>query len=163
MIVNRTASITHPTFDPTHLNLKVLLVEKHWPDQRLVSKMLEARGCKVISACNLQEAGNFIKTMDVDMVLMDINIFRNNGFDIMAAIEASESKRNQPIPMIAMAENYVKEQRDYFMGIGMDDYIPKPVFEGELCRIIERLVADTSFISAVSNTSYDRKIEETTA
>ena len=163
MIVKHTPSTTYPTFDPANLKLKILLVEKHWPDQRLVSKMLETRGCTVTPASNLPEAGNLIKNTDVDMVLMDTDIFRNNGFDIKAAIEASELKRRKRIPMIALSENYVKAHHDYFMGIGMDAYIPKPVFEQELCRVVARLVKDMHFMPDASDHPYQNELEETTA
>ena len=162
MIVKQRPTLSSQSPESSELNLKVLLVEKNWSDQRLVSKMLETRGCTVTPAGNLQEAGNLIKNIDLDMVLMDATIFRNNGFDIKAALQQSEIKRGKRIPMIALAGNHVKEQRDYFMGIGMDEYIPKPVFEEELCRIVERLVENTFFLSDESDDCFQRQVEKST-
>ena len=157
MIVKKDETTSHRPTDLSQAALKILLVEKEWPEQRLVSKMLEARGCTVTPAANLQEAGNLLKSTDVDMVLMDTDIFKQNGFDIMAVIEDSERKNWKRIPMIALAENFAMDHRDYFIGIGMDEYLPKPVFEEALCRTVEKLAESVAFSAPVSSVQHDNK------
>ena len=136
MIVKQQAQAIHTT---QKRSLHILLVEKNWSDQRLISKMLAPMGCTLTSANNLQEAGNLIRNTDVDMILMDTEIFKQNGFDIMAAVSERRKQSGHPLPMIAMARDCSPEHRDYFVRIGMDAYIPKPVFEVDLHRVMGQL------------------------
>ena len=123
----------------SQFELKVLLIENSWSDQRIISKMLKARGCRVCSAENLQEAGRILKTFEIDMVLLDSSIYSRNGFDLSAVIQEAERKKGRHIPVIGLSENVLRSSRKQYLDKGMDDYLPKPVFEEELCRSMARL------------------------
>ena len=127
--------------------LQVLLVEDQWAEQRLISKRLKSMGCQVTMAQNLQEAGHVLKNTPMDMVLMDSGIYSQNGYDFSAVVEETERKTGKSIPVIGLACNFIKTQREQYMANGMDEYLPKPVAENELFRVMVKLAGNVKYFN----------------
>ncbi|MBU4318703.1 MAG: response regulator [Proteobacteria bacterium] len=134
-------------FELAKFDLQVLLVEDQWAEQRLISKRLKSMGCQVTVAQNLQEAGHLLKNAPMDMVLMDSGIYSQNGFDFSSVVEEAERKTGKSIPVIGLAGNFIKTQRDQYMANGMDEYLPKPVSENELFRVMVKLAGNVKYLN----------------
>ena len=75
-----------------------------------------------------------------DLILMDVQMPRLNGFEATAAIRAQERSRGGHIPIIAMTAHALKEDKDRCVEAGMDAYISKPVDFNVCLQLIEEIL-----------------------
>lgn len=59
-----------------------------------------------------------------DMILLDIIVHKENGYDILDRIRASAETRNIPVVMVSACDTELDKTRG--LDAGADDYIPKP-------------------------------------
>ena len=64
---------------------------------------------------------------DYDLVLMDIQMPRMNGYDATRAIRALPDNELSGIPIVAMTANAFEEDRRNALEAGMDGHLAKPV------------------------------------
>jgi CheY-like chemotaxis protein len=106
----------------------VLVVEDNQVNQKLIKAILNKMGCEVTLAANGLEAITAFRNGQFAMVFMDINMPVMDGCDATREILQIEKAKNMPhTPIIALTANIQKGDRERFLSIGMDDYIPKPI------------------------------------
>ncbi len=113
----------------------VLLIEDTEEVVMLISDYLEQNGFKVFTAQDGIEGVNQAELMHPDVILMDIQMPRMDGF------EATKKLRSQPAfantPIIALTALAMANDRERCLAAGMDEYITKPVHLRGLVKIIE--------------------------
>lgn len=116
-------------------NLNVLVAEDYSINQMLISELLKGYGI----ICNIAEDGNQAVEMALensyDLILMDINMPNMNG------IEATKKLReafDDDLPIIALTANAAQGDKDYFISVGMNDYLSKPIDPLKLEDILRR-------------------------
>jgi PAS domain S-box-containing protein len=119
--------------------LRVLLAEDNEINQKLVVHMLEKRGHRVVVAGDGREALAALAREEFDLVLMDVQMPRMDGFEATAAIRASEEGSGRRIPIVAMTAHALKGDRERCLAAGMDDYVAKPIQVPVLIEVMERL------------------------
>ena len=125
-------------------HLRILVVEDHWANQKLLEAMLKQRGHDVRCSENGLEAVNLTSTVEFDLVLMDCNMPVLDGFGATERIRARKGL-NEKVPIIAVTANAMKGDRDKCMASGMDDYITKPVQRQKLHEMIAKWTGPTLF------------------
>ena len=125
--------------DTSENPIRFLLLDDHPIHQRLIAKMLFGLGYSVSVAKSFVEAQHLIDTQRIDIILLDIHMRKENGMDITEVAAKKEKLTGKHIPMIALSGNVIKAQRNECLETGMDEYLPKPVFENELARVIKKL------------------------
>lgn len=114
-------------------NLKILVVEDNTTNQQVAISMLESLGIRANAVANGEEAIKCLENIAYDMVFMDIQMPIMDGFDATRAIRDPNSKvKNHDITIIAMTANAMQGDRERCLGIGMDDYISKPIMPDDL-------------------------------
>ena len=79
-----------------------------------------------------------------DLILMDVQMPRMNGYEATRAIRSLTDRRRE-IPIIAMTANAFEEDRQAAFAAGMDGYAAKPIDSVQLLRVIaDTLQARTS-------------------
>jgi len=116
---------------------RILIVEDHWANRKLIEAMLLQRGHTLDLVENGQEAVAITNTTEYDLVLMDCNMPIMDGWQ---ATEKIRQRRglNASVPIIAVTANAMKGDRDKCIEAGMDDYISKPVERKKLYEIIAK-------------------------
>ncbi|OGO77747.1 MAG: hypothetical protein A2Y23_03885, partial [Clostridiales bacterium GWB2_37_7] len=133
--------------------LKILLAEDDSINQRVLIKLLKERGYNVELATNGQEAVAMFITKKYDVVLMDIQMPEMDGIEATKMIREIESHYNTHTPIIALTAFALDGDRERFIAIGMDDYLPKPIKMEELYQKLDHVEttgATQSFIGAVT-------------
>ena len=64
---------------------------------------------------------------EYDLILMDVQMPRLNGFEATHAIREKERERGGHIPIVAMTAHARKEDEEMCLAAGMDAYISKPI------------------------------------
>lgn len=85
---------------------------------------------------------------EYDIILMDVQMPRLDGFQATRAIREQEKERGGRMPIIAMTAHAMKEDEQRCIAAGMDAYISKPIDFRECIEKIKALVNSRSADSA---------------
>jgi signal transduction histidine kinase/CheY-like chemotaxis protein len=116
--------------------LKILLAEDNAINQVVASKLLKTRGHEVAVANTGQEVLAALQTRKFDLILMDVQMPEMDGLEATAKIRESEKGSGKRIPIVAMTAHAMKGDREHCLGVGMDDYISKPIEIAQLERVL---------------------------
>jgi len=75
-----------------------------------------------------------------DLVLMDVQMPRMNGFEATRAIREMEERRGGHTPIVAVTAYALKQDEEQCLAAGMDAYISKPVDFKKLLETIRGLI-----------------------
>ncbi len=117
-------------------SLRVLLAEDNEVNIEIALEMLKNLGLNVDCAEDGKVALAMLKKEPYDIVFMDCQMPKMDGFEATRAIRENESSP-QPI-IIAMTAHAMAGDRDRCLDCGMDDYLAKPVTFMELNRVIQK-------------------------
>jgi CheY-like chemotaxis protein/HPt (histidine-containing phosphotransfer) domain-containing protein len=118
-------------------NVHILLAEDNPVNQMVATTMLERYGCRVTPAADGDEAVKQLKQRNFDLVFMDCQMPVMDGYEAARTIRRlEEHQKRQHIPIIAFTANAMKGDDDKCREAGMDDYIPKPVRQNDLERVL---------------------------
>ncbi len=121
------------------IELRILLAEDNVVNQKVAVHMLAKLGCRVDVAADGEEAVRMWSTFPYDIVFMDCQMPKLDGFEATRLIRQAESEKRLPAtPIIAMTANAMKGDRQACLAAGMDDYTSKPIRKEELCDVLTR-------------------------
>ncbi len=110
--------------------MKILLVEDNEMNREIAQEILEDYGAEIDTAEDGDIAVEKIKNSvpgRYDVVLMDIQMPRMNGYEATRAIRALDNKELANIKIIAMTANAFEEDRQNAFTAGMNEHIAKPI------------------------------------
>ncbi|MEO7272107.1 MAG: response regulator, partial [Vicinamibacterales bacterium] len=142
--VQAVAPVTGPASVPavaTPPPRRILLAEDNPTNRILALRILERRGHTVTVAENGKEAVDALETIDVELVLMDVQMPVMGGFEATRAIREREKTTGRHLPIIAMTAHAMKGDRERCIEVGMDEYISKPIDSARLLALIDRVAA----------------------
>ena len=123
------AKYTERESAPIHLEgKKVLLVEDNELNREIATDILEEEGMIVDTAEDGDIAIDKIQNAvsgQYDLILMDIQMPRMNGYDATRAIRKLPG--GSEIPVIALSANAFKEDVDRSLAAGMNAHVAKPI------------------------------------
>lgn len=102
---------------------KVLIVDDNRVNVKVLKMTLEKLGVNADAVCNGLEAVQAIKSYSYDLVFMDVHMPSMDGFQATKEIR----KFNQEIGIIGLSADVTKEAIDEAKGVGMNDYLTKPI------------------------------------
>ena len=114
---------------------RVLVAEDNPINQRLIAKVLERRGLKVQIAVDGIEAVAWALRQDFDLVLMDCQMPRMDGYQATEEIRKQMSPLRY-LPIVAITANAFLEDELRCRAVGMDEYLSKPIDLLRLDRIL---------------------------
>ena len=89
--------------------------------------MLEKRGHSVATASDGVEAVVALQKQPFDVVLMDVQMQKMDGFEATGVIRTEEKATGDHVPIIALTGYAMQGDRERFLAAGMDDYLAKPI------------------------------------
>jgi len=117
--------------------LRILLAEDDSAAQLIGRRTLEKMSHRVEVASSGVEALQMLERDHFDLVFIDLEMPRMDGFETTRIIREREADSGQHIPIIAMTAYATEEDEARCLEAGMDGYIAKPVNPKELYRVIE--------------------------
>jgi len=122
---------------PDSRALSVLLAEDNPVNQKLVTRLLEKKGHRVVVVGTGKEALDILEKQLFDVVLMDVQMPEVDGFEATASIREKEKETGEHMPVVAMTAHALKGDRETCLEAGMDEYLSKPINPDELYRILD--------------------------
>ncbi|UXH77708.1 response regulator [Roseateles amylovorans] len=116
---------------------KILLVDDSKTELHHLSDLLSKRGYAVRTAENGEEAMKRLEEEKPDLILMDVVMPGQNGFQLTRAITRDE--RYADVPVIICTSKNQETDRVWGMRQGARDYVVKPVKADELIAKIKAL------------------------
>lgn len=116
----------------------VLLVEDNLINQMYAQAILENYTSNIVVANNGEEAIDFLKATNFNIILMDIQM------PVMGGIECTKIIReelNLNIPIVALTANAFEKDKRAYLSAGMDAYLSKPFEEKELKKCLKYVLA----------------------
>lgn len=131
---------------------RLLIVDDSNENLFVLSSMLKKASFLVETAVNGQEAIEKYKSIQFDIILMDIQMPIKDGYSAIQEIRQWEGLHHQPrSTIIAVTANAMPEDRDKCIFVGATDYLSKPVKMNDLLVMIEKyLNTDLKLASGIS-------------
>jgi len=118
--------------------LSILVVEDDNISRTVIVKMLAEKGHSIDTAQNGQVAVEKVRLKSYDVILMDIQMPVMDGIEATRIIRVMEGT-NRHTPIIALTAYALKGDRERFLSMDIDEYIPKPVNMQELFYTINNI------------------------
>lgn len=103
----------------------ILIVEDNVVNQKLITTVLRPHGYRLLTAVDGEEAVRVAGQELPDLILMDLQLPKMNGFT------ATQRIREQPVTaktrVIALTAHAMPEQKELAEKTGFDGYITKPI------------------------------------
>ena len=106
--------------------LKVLVAEDNVVNQQVARGLFKKLGVDIDIANDGQEAVDQSREKTYDIIFMDVQMPRIDGFTATQMIK-SEDNKNASTPIIAMTANAMQGDKEKCLTAGMDDYLSKPI------------------------------------
>ena len=111
--------------DPAYQACRILVVDDSRTLRRILTMSLKNLGLtNVVEAANGLEAVEAIRTQDVDLVLLDLEMPELDGLGVLEIIKNDDEHKMLPVIVISGADQIEKTIR--CIEIGAEDYLPKP-------------------------------------
>jgi signal transduction histidine kinase/DNA-binding response OmpR family regulator len=121
--------------------LNILIAEDELINRTLIVSLLEEKGWQITEVTNGEEALEALNENNFDLIIMDVQMPKLNGFEATQAIRENEKDTGQHIPIIATTAFALKGDREKCLEAGMDEYLSKPINIEKLMETISRLVS----------------------
>ena len=121
----------------------VMVVDDSLTVRRVTQRLLSREGYQVVLAKDGVDALEQLQAITPDVMLVDIEMPRMDGFDLTRNIRGDERTRH--IPIIMITSRTASKHRNYAFDLGVNEYLGKPFQEDVL------LAAVTGFIARDSN------------
>ena len=121
----------------------ILLAEDNDLNAEITEAILERAGIKTERVEDGIQCVNMIEKMPADtydMILMDIQMPKMNGYKATQAIRRLPDKDKACIPIIAMTANAFEEDKRDALAVGMNGHIAKPIELDKLLSMLSEVI-----------------------
>jgi len=106
---------------------RVLVVEDNPVNQKVARHILERLGCEVLMAQNGVDALDQLSTLQVELILMDVQMPIMDGIVATSRIRELEAQGRVRTPIVALTANAMAGDYEKCMAAGMDSFLTKPL------------------------------------
>jgi signal transduction histidine kinase/CheY-like chemotaxis protein len=110
---------------PPASHFKILVADDYPDNIRLLARHFEGEGYIFITAADGEETLQRLRADQPDLVLLDVNMPKKNGFEVLAEMRGDPELAHIPVIMLTAARASPRDIREG-LSLGADDYITKP-------------------------------------
>lgn len=118
----------------------VMVVDDSVTVRKVTSRFLEREGFNVVTAKDGADAMRQLQDSVPDLMLLDIEMPRMDGFEVAKNIRSSS--RLKALPIIMITSRTGAKHRDRALALGVNKYMGKPYQEEQLLSNIRELIGD---------------------
>jgi chemosensory pili system protein ChpA (sensor histidine kinase/response regulator) len=116
----------------------VMVVDDSLTVRRVTQRLLVREGYQVVLAKDGVDALEHLQSITPDVMLVDIEMPRMDGFDLTRNVRGDERTRH--IPIIMITSRTATKHRNYALELGVNEYLGKPYQEDTLLKQIATFV-----------------------
>ncbi len=116
----------------------VMVVDDSVTVRKVTTRLLERQGMEVITARDGLDAVTQLDERIPDIMLLDIEMPRMDGFEVATRVRHDARTKNLPIIMITSRSG--DKHRERALGIGVNEYMSKPFMDAKLIKTISDLL-----------------------
>ncbi|HCA23034.1 MAG TPA: hypothetical protein DEP32_02620 [Pseudomonas sp.] len=117
----------------------VMVVDDSITVRKVTTRLLERNGMEVVTAKDGVDAIAKLQDITPDIMLLDIEMPRMDGFEVATLVRHDE--RLSQLPIIMITSRTGEKHRERALSIGVNEYLGKPYQEAQLLEVIAGLVA----------------------
>jgi chemosensory pili system protein ChpA (sensor histidine kinase/response regulator) len=117
----------------------IMIVDDSVTVRKVTSRLMERQGFEVITAKDGIDAMNQLQDVRPDVMLLDIEMPRMDGFEVLRSVRRDESIKDLPIIMITSRTG--EKHKQQAMELGVNQYLGKPFQEASLLATIEEVIS----------------------
>jgi CheY-like chemotaxis protein len=121
---------------PSLLGVRVLVVDDQADARDLVKLVLERCGAQVTLAASASEALAIVGGERPDLVLSDLEMPEESGYDLLRQLRALPAERGGRTPAVALTAYASAHDRMKVLRAGFQTHVPKPVEPAELATVV---------------------------
>jgi CheY-like chemotaxis protein len=118
----------------------VLVVEDERDTLELLTYSLGKCGASVLGAQSVREALDMFQRSRPDVVVSDIGMAYQDGYDLVRAIRRLPPESGGRVPAVAVTAFVGPEDRQAALSAGFQEHVPKPVKPAILAGVIAELL-----------------------
>ncbi|WP_324027488.1 ATP-binding protein [Maribacter sp. BPC-D8] len=115
---------------------EILVFEDNIMNQHLIVEQLTKWGCKVHVDVDLDKGLYLLSSRKIDLILMDLKMPNQNGFEVSKAIRDHKNKKVNSVPIIAFSADFTEQDSKDCKEIGINDFLLKPYTLDDLMSTI---------------------------
>jgi two-component system, cell cycle response regulator DivK len=115
---------------------RILVAEDNAVNLELLREMLEGLRCEVVEAINGEQALAKVEETEPDLILLDINMPKMNGYDVLTRVR--QNRKFSAVPILAVTAYAMKEDQQKILEAGFNGYLPKPIDKTRLLGELRR-------------------------
>jgi chemosensory pili system protein ChpA (sensor histidine kinase/response regulator) len=120
----------------------VMIVDDSLTVRKVTSRLLQREGFDVVTAKDGVDALQILEDQTPDVILLDIEMPRMDGFEFTKTMKAEP--KNAHIPIIMITSRTAEKHRNRAAELGVDLYLGKPYQEDELLRNLRDMLSVAS-------------------
>ena len=133
------AATEEPTVKPVLSGISVLVVDDDPQALEFLRAALEEHGAEVMIASSAGEAHDRFERQPPDVLLSDVLMPGESGFDLIREIRRLDAEHGGRIPAAALTALARDDDRKRAIAAGYQMHVVKPIDPFELARVVERL------------------------
>ena len=132
--------IDHVTELSTSTVPTIMVVDDSLTVRRVTQRLLERQGYTVLLAKDGVDALRQLQDIKPDIMLVDIEMPRMDGYDLTRNVRGN--KQTATIPIIMITSRTAEKHRSMAVELGVNEYLGKPYQEEELLKYIKQYLAE---------------------
>lgn len=121
----------------------ILIVDDSPANLKIATGMMEIYKMNIQTAISGTACLEMLMSgMEYDMVFLDYSMTGLSGVETLRTLREFNDKYYKTLPVIAMTAPMINGAKELFLEEGFDDYIPKPLEQGQLSSILEKFIPD---------------------
>ena len=118
---------------------RVLIIDDHDYNLRLLERLLELEGRQVRAAGSLAAAEQALAEEEPAMIVLDLNLPDGSGLDLTRRLKSEP--RTALIPIVACTAAVRQSDEESALAAGCDAFVSKPIDMGRFSSIVSSMLA----------------------
>jgi chemosensory pili system protein ChpA (sensor histidine kinase/response regulator) len=128
--------MTDDSARPLRANPLVMVVDDSLTVRKITSRMLLRENFEVVTAKDGVDGLQQLQDVEPDIILLDIEMPRMDGFEFARNVRADAKTKH--IPIIMITSRTADKHRNHAMELGVNEYMGKPYQEDQLLALIRQ-------------------------
>lgn len=126
----------------TGKQLEILIVDDSVSVRQVVARLIESQGWKTQTAKDGVEALEKIRESQPDLIVLDIEMPRMNGYEFLNAMNVQPRFKNTPVVMLT--SRATSKHREKAISLGARGFVVKPYKDEEFIDIVMKLTSESN-------------------